>query len=54
MVEFEELIEAAVIEDKERNKLALYTEPKQTITDEGYFHPVYFCIKEIEIEVVIT
>jgi hypothetical protein len=52
MIEFEELIEEAVIIDKERNKLALYTEPKQTITDEGYFHPVYFCIKEINIEVI--
>lgn len=54
MIEFEELVEDAVALDKERNKTALYTEPKDTVTDEGYFHPVYFCVKEIEIMVAIT
>jgi hypothetical protein len=53
-IEFEELIENAVIADRELDKTALLVEPKDTITDEGYLHPTYFGVKDLEIEVAIT
>jgi len=50
MIEFEEKIDDAVLEDRDRNGLVLDTNVTMTVTDEGYFHPVYFVVKEVTIE----
>ena len=47
MIEFEELTDDAVLLDRKRNNLAFDTNVTTTVTDEGYFHPVYFVVKDV-------
>lgn len=57
LVLFDEAIEDALLSLKEANNLPPGTEdidPKNSVTDEGYFHPVYFFVKDVEIDVVRT
>lgn len=52
-IQFQEYIRLAVLKDKERNKLALYTRKRSVVTDEGYYHPVYFSVRDIGIEIPV-
>jgi hypothetical protein len=52
LVEFEELIETAILQYKNPNSLPEGIDdidPHGAINDEGYFHPVYFFVKDVEI-----
>jgi hypothetical protein len=52
LIEFEEILDAAVLVYKEPNRLPqgiTDIDPRDTINDEGYFHPVYFFVKDVEI-----
>lgn len=57
LVLFDEAIEDTLLSLKEANNLPAGTEdidPKNSVTDEGYFHPVYFFVKDVEIDIVRT
>lgn len=57
LILFDEAIEDTLLSLKEANNLPAGTEdidPKNSVTDEGYFHPVYFFVKDVEIDVVRT
>jgi hypothetical protein len=52
LVEFDEVIDAAVLEYKAPNELPAGItdiDPQDTVNDEGIYHPVYFFVKAVEI-----
>jgi hypothetical protein len=57
VVSFHEAVEDVLLRMKEANNLpagVIDIDPKNCTTDEGYFHPVYFFVKDVEIDVVRT
>jgi hypothetical protein len=53
LVEFEELMEAAILTYKNPSMLPegiTDIDPKAALNDEGYYHPVYFFVKAVEIQ----
>jgi hypothetical protein len=52
LIEFEEALDAAILVYKDPNKLLAGItdiDPQDAVNDEGYFHPVYFFVKDVEI-----
>jgi len=52
LIEFEEVLDAAILVYKDPNKLLAGItdiDPQDAVNDEGYFHPVYFFVKDVEI-----
>jgi hypothetical protein len=52
LIEFDEVVDAAILTHKNPNELPAGVtdiDPRATINDEGYYHPIYFFVKQIEI-----
>jgi hypothetical protein len=52
LIGFEEALDAAILVFKDPNKLLTGitdVDPQDAVNDEGYFHPVYFFVKDVEI-----
>lgn len=48
-VEYEEKIEDTVLTNSTLAGTAVYVKPKNSVNDEGEFHPVYFTVMDVEI-----
>ncbi len=49
-ISLQRLIRAAIMQEKTRNKYALFTRKGGVATDEGKFHPFYASTREVELE----
>lgn len=49
LIEFEEKIDDALLFDSTRGGLALRTDPKTSVNDEGIYYPTYFLAMDVEI-----